>query len=235
MKRKNVLTILTACLFSAVLLTATACSGGGNGESAAPVNSGTTPFSPFGNTSAASQPTEQTSVEAPPESQTNESTVQPSVVIPSVAQPSVDVPSVAEPSVVTPSVVQPSVAIPSVAEPSVVTPSVPATSTQPIPQTGSQMIGTYTVGMSSEYAESLSSMSEQEQTVVQYLLNSILTLNEDGTLSYAIAGKNAGGTWTDNGDGTVTIDIVGGNKQTFQYQNGVIYSPDDMSTYFQKQ
>lgn len=130
--------------------------------------------------------------------------------------------SVAQSSILTPSV-QPSVVTPSV-QPSVTTPSSVTTN--------SAIAGTYGVGISDEYMQEISTMTAEEQQAIQLLLASTMVLNPDGTLTYTIAGQSAGGTWKDNGDGTVTMSIQGGNTTTFTYSNGMIYDPNQMETYF---
>lgn len=213
--KKTVKLLLTA-LAAAMLLSAAACSnGGGSGTASTPV------ANPLNVSGLGGSSVPQTSVVTPSVPQT-------SVVTPSVPQTSVETPSVPQTSVETPSVPQVSV----VSTPSTV--SIPTTSTVTTPQTGSQCIGVYGVELSPEYAAMLSSLSEQEQLAVQYLLNSTMTLNEDGSLIYELAGQKVGGSWSDNKDGTVTIDISGGNKSTFNYSDGMIFNPTDNSTYFVK-
>lgn len=131
----------------------------------------------------------------------------------------------------------PTTSIPTTSIPttSVPTTSVPTTS---VPQTSvpasSAMAGTYGVAFSAEYQQQIANMTAEEQQILQYMLASTLVLNPNGTLTYTIAGTNASGTWTDHGNGTVTIHIEGGNEKTFTFANGMIYDPNEMESYFVK-
>ena len=109
--------------------------------------------------------------------------------------------------------------------------SIPVT---PTPQGGSvnqAYVGYYTAVISQDY---LNTLAPEEQAQVQQIIgSSSMTLNADGTMTLTSMGQQGSGTWSDSGNGAITLNV---NGTTFQYtfSNGIIYDPNDTTSYFQK-
>ena len=109
--------------------------------------------------------------------------------------------------------------------------SIPVT---PTPQGGSvnqAYVGYYTAVISQDY---LNTLTPEEQAQVQQIVgSSSMTLNADGTMTLTSMGQQGSGTWSDSGNGAITLNV---NGSTFQYtfSNGIIYDPNDTTSYFQK-
>ena len=109
--------------------------------------------------------------------------------------------------------------------------SIPVT---PTPQGGSvnqAYVGYYTAVISQDY---LNTLTPEEQAQVQQIIgSSSMTLNADGTITLTSMGQQGSGTWSDSGNGAITLNV---NGSTFQYtfSNGIIYDPNDTTSYFQK-
>ena len=109
--------------------------------------------------------------------------------------------------------------------------SIPVT---PTPQGGSvnqAYVGYYTAVISQDY---LNTLTPEEQAQVQQIVgSSSMTLNADGTITLTSMGQQGSGTWSDSGNGAITLNV---NGSTFQYtfSNGIIYDPNDTTSYFQK-
>ena len=140
--------------------------------------------------------------------------------------------TVTQPSTQTSSVVstvsQVSQSIPVVSQPSVV---VSQASVSPQGSPNAALAGTYGIHYSEEAMAQLSQFTTEQQ---QMLLSAYMTLNADGSIVVNMGGQTVSGSWWDNNDGTITMSL---NGQSFTYtcQNGMIYDPSDMSSYFQKQ
>ena len=107
---------------------------------------------------------------------------------------------------------------------------IPTTSTvTPAPSAGYE--GTYVC----RFDESvLAGATEQELASYQQLMsNTYLILGSNGSLSGAYNGQAISGTWSDAGNGQINLSM-NGNTLTYTIQNGMIYDPNDMSSYFQK-
>ena len=80
----------------------------------------------------------------------------------------------------------------------------------------------------------LNTLAPEEQAQVQQIVgSSSMTLNADGTMTLSSMGQQGSGTWSDSGNGAITLNV---NGTTFQYtfSNGIIYDPNDTTSYFQK-
>ncbi len=120
--------------------------------------------------------------------------------------------------------------------------SLPTTTQTPIPTTttslptttlptGSAYAGTYQAQISQEALAQIP--TEQQQQYLQYVAGISLVLDTSGSCTLTQNGTTGAGTWSDNGDGTITL-MVNGNSLTWTVQNGYIFDPSDTSTYFQK-
>ena len=63
--------------------------------------------------------------------------------------------------------------------------------------------------------------------------NTYLILGSNGSLSGAYNGQAISGTWSDAGNGQINLSM-NGNTLTYTIQNGIIYDPNDPTSYFQK-
>ena len=107
---------------------------------------------------------------------------------------------------------------------------IPTTSTvTPAPSAGYE--GTYVC----RFDESvLAGATEQELASYQQLMsNTYLILGSNGSLSGAYNGQAISGTWSDAGNGQINLSM-NGNTLTYTIQNGIIYDPNDPTSYFQK-
>lgn len=109
------------------------------------------------------------------------------------------------------------------------TSTAPTTPTTPTNQSSSA-VGTYKMGISQE---AMAALSAEQQAQMQQILNtSTLTLNADGTATATSMGQTGTGTWSMAGN-DITISVQGSTTNGV-YENGLIYDPNDRSTYFQK-
>lgn len=108
-------------------------------------------------------------------------------------------------------------------------PSLPVVTQKP---TVAELKGSYKMGVSDQFISSLT--EEQQAQVRQIVDSSSMTINADGTLTATSMGQSGTGTWTINDNGTITLSLDG-STTTGIYNNGMIYDPNDMSTYFIKQ
>lgn len=219
---KKITTVLVAVSASLTLLAMTACSNGGNGttESAASTVSGGG-IGLFNNVPSVSQTTS----------------------LPAASVPAASVPSASEPPASAPSL-----------------PPVQQSSgdwdesdwdesdwdesdwdesdwdeSQPNPKgkANPAYAGTYYIKVSPEYQKQIDALSDEQKAIIQQVLQSTLILGADGSVTISSMGQNATGSWWDNGNGTITLSAEG-SEMTYTYQNGMIYDPNDTSTYFQK-
>ena len=122
--------------------------------------------------------------------------------------------------------------------------SLPTTTQTPIPTTttslptttlptGSAYAGTYQEQISQEALAQIP--AEQQQAYLESAAATYLVLDASGSFTGTQNGiTTSAGTWSDNGDGTITINRNDGYSFTWTVQNGYIYDPSDTSTYLQK-
>lgn len=229
---KKITTVLVAVSASLTLLAMTACSNGGNGttESAASTVSGGG-IGLFNNVPSVSQTTSLPAASVPVAS------------VPVASVPASSVPSASEPPASAPS-------LPPVQQGSGdwdesdwdesdwdesdwdesdwdVSPATPKGKANPA------YAGTYYIKVSPEYQKQIDALSDEQKAIIQQVLQSTLILGADGSVTISSMGQNATGSWWDNGNGTITLSAEG-SEMTYTYQNGMIYDPNDTSTYFQK-
>lgn len=212
--KKTMIKALIACMISTMMFTAAGCSGGSSNDS-----NQNNPFAQ--NSSADSAPTVPTT----------------STPVPTASTP---VPTTSTP-VPTASTPIPAASYPIDYEPSDIWGGDDEPEDYPIPGGGTgtpvggtvnqAYVGYYNAVVSQEALQGLS--AEQQQAIMQLINSSSLTLNADGSMIVAANGQQAAGTWSDNGDGTISM-ISGGQTLTYYIQDGIIYDPNDPTSYFQK-